>query len=549
MKLYYYHDRDKHKKLNTDGIDYTPAYIPVILKNLGFCAIEITESQLDILQKDDALIIGSDTLDTQKATIINNSGCSVVAFGTKGDIFPKTKSIKREKQYDIVGYFKFNESDEPLPVLESFNEITNCNSLGKIDSKYTAFAKLGNIYYFSFDVIATMLYTADGKPTLEGKNGFSTGRIPDGCVIPDDYDYNIAYNDSYLRKIEDILHQFGFASIFALPVNNDRVCDMVLYFAGDDDAHSLDNDIFAAREMQKRGLPYHINIMPKDEDGNFVVSKEDVETLHSLGCETAIHYDFTRFPYSPEGHKLQMQMYEKAIGKSGGPINHCLVQAGNAPERYMMQIECGAKYDNNRFQNKVDPNNINAFNLIGYGFGHAFPRFVMADAKNGNLPLEFCEVYMSYYEPRIIDCTPDEYKKVADYLDDSYKYARTSQLFTHPHYISGKTKNNPEYALRALDYMKEYVTQKGWNVWFTAPDALGEWWHSRAKCEISDVSQNGFIINNTTNQTVSVVLPFTVKNAIVDKNPANITHKKVGERQLQIICVDSGIHTVQYKKE
>ncbi len=153
-------------------------------------------------------------------------------------------------------------------------------------------------------------------------------------------------------------------------------------------------------------------------------------------------------------------MYEKAIGKSYGPVNHCLIQIGTAPERYMMQIECGAKYDNNRFQNKVDPENINAFNLVGYGFGHAFPRFCMADAKNNNQALEFCEIYMSYYEPRIIDGTPDEYKKIENYLDDSFKYARTSQFFTHPHYISGKTSKNPEYALRALDYMKEYVAKK-----------------------------------------------------------------------------------------
>lgn len=540
MKLYYYHDNIKHKELNDAGIDYTPAYIPVILKNLGFFAHELLPSAVDTVTKNDTVIIGADTVDKK----IADSGCNILAFGAKGEIFPKTKTVKNGGQYDIVGYFKFDKTDEPLPVLQCFDEITSGKCLGRADNKYNVFTRVNNICYFSFDVIATMLYTADGKPTYEGKNGFPVGRIPDGCVMPNEYDFNIAYNDCYLRKIEDILHEFGFANIFPLPVNDGRVCDLALYFAGDDDAHSRDNDIFAAKEMHSRGLPYHINIMPKDENGNFVVSKEDVEFLHSLGCETAIHYDFTRFEYSRNGHKIQADMYEKEFGKSYGPVNHCLIQIGTAPERYMMQIECGAKYDNNRFQNKVDPSNINAFNLVGYGFGHAFPRFCMADSKNGNAPLEFCEIYMSYYEPRIINGTPDEYKKIENYLDDSFKYARTSQLFTHPHYISGKTKNNPEYALRALDYAKEYVTKKDWNVWYTAPDALGNWWHERAACHISN-TENGFVVKNITNRTISVVLPNNVSTVDIDGTPTAVTQKIVADRTLNIVAVNTGTHIIK----
>ena len=540
MKLYYYHDDAKHKELNARGLDYTPAYIPVFLKNLGFCASEILPCDLSKLTKNDTVIIGADTLDS--ADVILDSGCNILAFGTLG-LGIKTESVKQGGQYDVVGYFSFD--NEPLPVLSAYTRIVDdVAPLGKIDGN-TAFAKHNNIYYFSFDLPATMLYSSDGKPTLEGKNGFAVGRIPDGCVLPPDYDYNVAYNDSYLRKIEDILHEFGFANIFALPVKGGKVCDLALYFAGDDDAHSAANDLMAAENMHKRGLPYHLNLMPK-KSGEFVVTKADVESLKALGCELAIHYDFTQFEYSPDGHKTQMEMYSNAIGNSGGPVNHCLVQIGTAPERYMMQIACGAKYDNNRFQNKVDPNDINAFNLVGYGFGHAFPRFCMADSKNSNAPLQFCEIYMSYYEPRIVNKTPDEYQKIESYLDDSYKYARTSQLFTHPHYISGATKSNPEYALAALDYAKEYVTKKGWNVWYTAPDTLGDWWHARANCEITDTSANGVCINNTTGQKITVVLPVDTTNAAVDGNPATVTQKNIGERTQSLVSIDAGVHKIEY---
>ncbi len=548
MTLYYYNDTEKHRELNRSGADYTPAYIPIFLKNLGFFAKELLPNKLQNLKKDDTVIIGADTLDSKKSVLLANSGCNILAFGTKADnIFPKTERVVTSDRYDIAGYFKFCDSDEPLPILSAFDRIIeNSATLGKIDNTHTAFTAINNIYYFSFDLPATMLYSADGKPTLKGENGFSVGRVPDGCVLEQSYDYSIAYNDSYLRKIEDILHGFGFASVFALPVTDGKVCDMALYFAGDDDAHSKENDMASAENMFKRGLPYHLNLMPKDDECNFVVSKDDVDKLHAMGCETAIHYDFTKFPFTLEGHKKQILAYEKEFGKSGGPVNHCLIQTGTAPERYMMQIECGAKYDNNRFQNKVDPDDINAFNLTGFGFGHAFPRFCMADAKSGNIPLEFCELYMSYYEPRIIKGTREEYEKIEKYLDDSYKYARTSQLFTHPHYISGKTRHNPEYALCALEYAKDYVIKNGWNVWFCAPDALGEWWHRRAKCDISDSDKSGFTVNNKVGQQISVILPYDKNNVAIDGELVTTTQKNIGGRRLILISVDDGIHRVTY---
>ncbi len=164
----------------------------------------------------------------------------------------------------------------------------------------------------------------------------------------------------------------------------------------------------SAREMQRRGLPYHINIMPKDQNGNFVLSKEDVEELHALGCETAIHYNFTRFPYSPEGHRQQAELYKKAIGDSRGPVNHCLIQIG------------------------------------------------------------------------------------------------------------------------------------------TAPDALGEWWHARAKCKIDAVCDNGFCIENTTHQKISMVLPKDATAVTVNGKPVTITKKCVGERILSIVSVDVGTHKIEY---
>ena len=59
MKLYYYHDRFAHTQRNADGLDYTPAYLPAILKNLGFTAEALTPDRLSEPEAGDLLILGS----------------------------------------------------------------------------------------------------------------------------------------------------------------------------------------------------------------------------------------------------------------------------------------------------------------------------------------------------------------------------------------------------------------------------------------------------------------------------------------------------------
>lgn len=112
-----------------------------------------------------------------------------------------------------------------------------------------------------------MWHAADGRPTLELCNGFSKPRIPDGYVLGQEDNYAVPYADSYMRAVEDLLVSRGFPRLYPLPVHNENVCDLALYFAGDDDATSEENDMAAAEAMFQRGLPYHLNLMPVDEEG------------------------------------------------------------------------------------------------------------------------------------------------------------------------------------------------------------------------------------------------------------------------------------------
>lgn len=559
MKLYFYHDKSEHQKLNSAGEDYTPAYIPLMLKNAGFTAGELTPEMLSsgVLSGGDIVVFGTDTLSPVCSASLRKAieeGCTAIGFTTKADgVFPQNLPAISDDRYKTVGYFYFDGSAEPLPVFGSFGVMENAprKCLGSIkdaaNSEYAAFVSPSeNVFFFTFDLAATLLYAADGKPTNEPIPPFPMGRIPDGCILENDYNFDIAFADSYMRAISDIITARWIPYIYPLPENNGHISDLALYFAGDDDAGSAENDMKASEAMFERHLPYHLNLMPTDAEGNFVITQEQFDTLHKRGCETAVHYNFLSFPYTPEGYRLQSDMYEQAFGeKSLGPVNHCLIQQGTAASRYRMQVDCGAMGDNNRFQGKPDPTDINAFNIKGFGFGSAFPRFVIDDAAHDNRELAFCEVYNSYYEPRIYKEDAEEYKKISDYLDEGFFYCRTLQLFTHPHYISGVVCDAAP-ALKALDFALEYVKEKNWNVYLSGPDALMRWWHDRAKCVIEQVNESGFTCINPTNSPMTLVLPSVIDTIIMNGSKCDAVSKTIAGKECLLITVGTGRFKISY---
>lgn len=555
MKLYYYHDAASHKALNTAGDDYTPAYVPIMLKNAGYTCCELTENFFESAARDEGsvIILGADTLSDAACAELKkaiSNGCTVIGFGTvaKG-IFPSLDTAVSLGRYDIAGFFSIADG-HPLPVIESFGNAVGCEGevLGRItdgSGKVTdAFFRLSEkVYYFTFDLPATLWRCADGKPANP-----TSGRVPDCCLLDDGCDYSIAFADEYLQIISDIVTDAGIPRLYPLPQKDGKVADLLLFFAGDDDAHSAENDMKASDAMYARGLPYHLNIMPADHDCNFVIGPQEVAELQRRGHELAVHYDFTRFTYTPENHRVQTEAFTKALGvRNICPVNHCLVQRGSSADQYRMQADCGALGDNNLFQFRPDPEDINAFNLSGFGFGSAFPTFVIDDAKHGNSPINFCQVPCSYYEPRIYRDLPGEYTKISDYLDAGAQYGRSLQLFTHPHYISGVVTDATP-ALKALDYAMEYVMGKGWNTVLSAPDAVTLWWHARANSVIDGITKNGFTVNDRTEQGAVAVLPCGARNVRINGRSAQPTVKTVGGRELTLLVLNSKNCRVEFDR-
>lgn len=510
MKIYCFSDSKAKAILNKQQKDYTGAYIPIMLKNLGFSASTLFSDKLCTVGRGDVIFIGAQRLEDDicdKLFLAKQRGAHIIAFATEGKIFPKTeKKASASDCYGVVGYFEFADDTTSLPILGYALKIKEGKALGFFEGD-TALAEYDGMLYWGFDLPATVLYASDGRPTVDANNVVGHPRIPDSTVITKKEDYQSAFSDRYLKRLADFLNAFGFAYVYPLPEVNNKPADMALFFAGDDDATSTQYDIKAAYQMQKRALPYHINMMPMDKNGNFRLTREQADTLAKNGCELALHYDFTAFPYSKEGYLTQSDMFYKAFGKNSiCPVNHCFIQSGSAADRYRFEAECGCLGDNNRAHYCPDPDNVNAFSLVGFGSGTAFPRFVMDDAKHCNAPLDFCELGVSFYEPRLYQNDLENRLKIEKYLDEGLKYNRPLQMFFHPHYISG-VKHDNTASLAALDYALSYLKNKNCNVWFCTPDALTVWWHQRAEVEIYDVTEDGFSVSNPTPHTVYVIPP------------------------------------------
>ena len=81
MKICYYFDESRKKVCNSAGLDYTPAYIPVMLKTAGLTGSPVSASGVRELSAGDVLIIGAETLDPNAAENIKKAVLEAERYG------------------------------------------------------------------------------------------------------------------------------------------------------------------------------------------------------------------------------------------------------------------------------------------------------------------------------------------------------------------------------------------------------------------------------------------------------------------------------------
>ena len=123
MKLYYYSDPAVRAACHARGADYTPAYLPVMLKNWGLTGEAIEPTALDTLRAGDILLVGADTLDAAAQRLLADKDITVIGFGTRADaLFGVTVTGEAcgDDPYALAAYFRFADDDTPLPVLQGY---------------------------------------------------------------------------------------------------------------------------------------------------------------------------------------------------------------------------------------------------------------------------------------------------------------------------------------------------------------------------------------------------------------------------------------------
>lgn len=534
MKIFYLYNETERALLNGAGMDYTPAYISALCTFMGVSASPIAPSELENLCENDVLLIGAERIDA-----LPNCKCVLLGTSVGKDAKANGRVEKVFAEYEL-------ENGEKIPLFVPVKEQETSGDIlayaYQDEKKLPALIKNENVYEFCFDMAASVWFSGDGYEPTEPSNYFSIGRTPDFRPLKNQLECD-AFNDLLVAELEKILLTLGVPMFYKLPTKDGGVPDMLIHFSGDDDCSSKDINLEAATNMNKMGFPYHINAMAAHGEG-FVFDKDIYAQLNSLGCELALHMDFTEnVPHTFEALKHQADLFREHFGKEPYTnVNHCLVQGNSTAERLRWFEGCGIYADNGKL-GYFDPADINAFDLCSFGFGSSFPRLTLDDSKHQNKPIKVLEIPLTYYEPRLYTEDQDT-TKITSYIDQAKENGRIIQFFMHPHYLSFYYEEKIEATLRVLRLIKEYT--KRYNVMFTTTNNITRFWFDRADSKI-DVQNDTLKIDAKTPCVLTLPDALAKKRVFADGIEITPTERVQGGKALSLVCLSQGEHTISFQ--
>lgn len=566
MKVYYLIDRAKAAAQSAETGLYTSVYLEEMVSRLGAPSAAISSETLTAhaFEADDVVFVGADELTEPQAAALAAAvaaGTMVVGFGTKGadSVFGCTVKgcLAQKEPYETVGYFSAcrcvlpaKEKNTALPVLSDVlvTEGGKIQATVKVGDQIVPGLVAGtNTYYVPFDLPHTLLKIIQGKPIPDGPSSyFPVGRVPDSRSLPYDYDSTVPAADLYLLMLETMLWSRGVPMVYQLPAMPDGTpADVLFYYGGDDDNTSGELDERASQIMYAKGLPYHINMMPGSDKGDYTLDRGGMERIIARGHELALHYNMTGVPFTEESFRQQMDTYLETFGEAPvSNVAHCLVNVGYT-EYARWQAAMGVKGDAGRM-GTLNLADINAFNIYDFGFGTAYPHFVFDDAEHGGKRLPFCGIPMTYYEPRIGGQYGESDEKLRKCAENAGYYGHTVNLFSHPHYVAFWQGYDSTMTLRAFDTLLNICAQKGWRVYNAGTDALCLWWIERDACTLG-VQNRSVTVTLAGDSAMVIKVPARQEECtfMLDGQPVTGVSKVVGGLAYTMITVaGKGDHTL-----
>ncbi len=551
---------NKHAVKSQNDAD---CFFPELFCLIGLSANKINESE--ILQDDckGAVLFAGErdySNSIEKLSVFAEKGGTVVFFNTVGvDDLCGIKTIgriKSESEFSVNGHFVANSEympekyrNYPLPIL---SDILNKRSIDDMpEVKIIATLKeqgipivfersygKGKVIFFSFSLLKTIWYKAQGRPVYEDLDGDGYKRTGDSCIVDATDDFYLPVIDLYLRFIEGMIApESNLPYIHQLPIQNGKPSDYVLYFSGDED-HCGEELITANNVMRERNLPYHVHMQPVDKK-KFTISSAVYEDLKKKGMEFSLHFDFITdktYGYDEKAMKEQVELYKREFRENPKTCNtHWFIYNGFG-ETARWYNELGLKGTMHSIGIKTNLFDINAMNDYGFAFGTSYPTRPLDDAAHGNELYDIPELKIVFYEPRLRN--GEDAERIKRQAELAKEFGLINNIFIHPTYFTLDSIASVSAVDETLKYAK---TQ---NVAYMSEDQITEWWIKRSKSSVLNEGNGKFAVK----AECPLVLKFLTKVELrINDQIIECVEKTICGRIYYEYCIPEGKYSISVK--
>jgi len=550
----YVFDKDARERANIGGRNYWWAYMAEVLSCLGLTAMPIPPDDL-AGWLDGISVLFLDEIDAPHLLLeleawVENGG-TLVGCNTEGldRIFGNVFATVKEQpgdEFSISGYFQLKESrftadihsplhpEAPL-IAVSRLRLVKTDSSEEIgtdgENSYITARPYGGgwAFYFGFNIAQTFWAIQQGRPIDRDYDGDGYWRTSDAAVIGNN-EPEVAYTDELLFLLQNFIGVQPLPMIHQLPPKGEFIPDFVLYYAGDDEGDG-GIQVPASAFMASRGLPYHINTMPKD--GRFAITPEEEAWLKKQGIELSLHYNFMDGFTHPGGFteediKRQADLYVQRFGNAPICANTHWWRWCGWSEPAIWMAKAGIRADNSFAHRRSPP--LDPRNMIGMLFGTSFPHFFWSDFRRGNERIDFLELPVVSYEIGYSFSWEELEKSTVDVsqlkkaLLLAKHYGMTMCMFYHPVYLARVPS-----CRKCIDELLSIIRTEGLEVLHLGADEVVDWWTSRSRARIEDVRFEGEVLRFKS--SCSYRDGFIAKISIGDREPRILgTRSKVVEK-------------------
>jgi hypothetical protein len=342
----------------------------------------------------------------------------------------------------------------------------------------------GTACYFAFNLCQALWCLRQGRPISVDRDGDGYLRLSDAIVIRP-FRIDVPYADLLTLLVRNVIALAEVWFVHPLPPGETgEPVPAVFYWGGDDEGDLASQTLAAAEFMTEVGLPYHVNLMPRE--GGFSLSADQYAALKRAGHDPSLHFNFLdgfAHPHEVTAAEIHQQVaaYRELYGELPVcAVTHCTLWSGwHEPARWM--AEEGLQADNSRIHSGSPP--MNPVNLLGYSFGTALPFWYRADWREGNERVDFLSFQIVAYECGYSPETGVDLTWLSRAVSDAAFWQTTMCMFFHPIYLA-----TVPACREAIREALEMIRAQCPGALHMSHADLNRWWRSRAGVRVTELS-------------------------------------------------------------